>query len=90
MDWTKFSTQTLDDAAKAGNRVHFDLTNVKDVGNVLVNKGPYANTVTGNEIRYLLTNWGRFRNTVTFWNGVKIGPDGAFGVRVPAPWEVNP
>jgi RHS repeat-associated protein len=70
-----FSKKTLDQAAAIGTRIHFDLTYVDDLQNVLKNTGPYANTITGEELRYIYANWDRFGKLVTFYvNGVPIKP----------------
>lgn len=78
MSWTEFSYRTLDRAAATGRPTRFDLTHVEDIQGVLNNRGPYANTVTGRELRYLRQNWNRFEgNTFFYKNGAEVG----------LPWE---
>lgn len=69
LSFTQFSLQTLDEAAAAGTNVRFDLTNVKDLKGVLAGTGEFANTVTGQELRHIATNWDRFRSVVSFYRG---------------------
>jgi RHS repeat-associated protein len=77
LSWEEFSTQTLDSAAVNGRMVRFDLTHVEDLPGVLNNTGEWASTVTAHELRYLQSNWSRFRNVTHFYKN---------GVEVAAPW----
>lgn|GEM_PF-1278260 len=77
LSWEEFTTQTLDSAAANGRMVRFDLTHVEDLPGVLNNSGEWANTVTGHELRYLQSNWSRFRNVTHFYKN---------GLEVAAPW----
>ena len=47
-------------------KILFDLTNVSDLKNVLAGTGEYANKITSQELRYIMANWNRFKNVVTF------------------------
>ena len=47
-------------------KILFDLTNVSDLQNVLAGTGEYANKITSQELRYIMANWDRFKNVVTF------------------------
>jgi hypothetical protein len=49
--------ETLDKAAATGRKVHFDLTHVEDLANILAGKGKFANTVTAQELRHITPNW---------------------------------
>ena len=68
----QFSLETLDRAATRGQKVHFDLTHVKDLANVLAGKGELANTVTAQELRHVAQNWEKFKNIVTFYVDGKV------------------
>lgn len=52
--------------ASEESRILFDLTNVSDLQNVLAGTGKYANNVTSQELRYIMENWDRFKDVVTF------------------------
>jgi RHS repeat-associated protein len=74
VSWEEFTMQTLDNAASSGRSVRFDLTHVEDLPGVLHNSGEWANTITGHELRYLQSNWSRFRGVTHFYrNGVEVG-----------------
>lgn len=77
--WTEYSLSTLDRASSRRQAVHFDLTNVDDLNGVLNNTGAYANSVTAQELRYIMDNWGKFSNNVKLYNFNKGG-------KVGAPW----
>ena len=47
--------------------VIFDLTNMKDIPGVLKGTGQWADSVTGDELRYIQANWARFQGNVTFY-----------------------
>lgn len=64
--WIDFSKATLDRVAAAGGKILFDLTNVSDLQNVLAGTREYANKITSQELRYIMANWDRFKNVVTF------------------------
>jgi RHS repeat-associated protein len=77
LTWEQFTTRTLDDAARSGRAVRFDLTHVDDLSGVLNNTGEWADTITGHELRYLRANWSRFHGIAHFYRD---------GVEVVAPW----
>jgi hypothetical protein len=77
MGWEEFSKQQLNQAASTGRTVIFDLTNMQDISGTLDGTGPFANTVTGAELRHIQLNWGGFQQNVKFMNG---------GVYVGVPW----
>jgi hypothetical protein len=77
LGWLEFSKQTLDAAAASGRPVIFDLTNMRNTAGVLSGTGVFANTVTGDELRYIQSSWDTFQGNVTFMNG---------GVTVGVPW----
>jgi hypothetical protein len=75
--WLQFSIQTLEDQLEAGGKIRFDLTNMIDVEGALKGTGPWGNTVTAGELRYLQQNWSRFSNSTSFYRN---------GLQVAAPW----
>ena len=57
----------LDDAVISGNKVRFDLTNMKNIEGVL-NGSAYQVETTTAEIRHIIENWGNgFNKIVTFY-----------------------
>ncbi len=70
--FVQFSLETLDKAAASGRKVHFDLTHVKELENVLAGKGKFAGSVTAQELRYIAQNWEKFKNIVTFYREGKV------------------
>ena len=76
-DWPEFSKQQMDAAVASGNKIHFDLTEVKNLDGVLQNSGQYADSVTAVELRYIRDNWPRFKDSVKFY---------IHGQEVKAPW----
>lgn len=75
--WKKFTTQVLDEAALTGRQVHFDLTYVEDVTNILAGQGRWAENVTSVELRYIRDNWNSFAAKPKFYLD---------GREVPPPW----
>jgi RHS repeat-associated protein len=70
----QFSAQTIEKTAFLGNKIHFDLTNVKDISGVLKGTGEFGKTVTAFELQYIKANWSHLSNTVIFYkNGVVTG-----------------
>jgi len=69
LTFTQFSLQTLDEAATAGTKIRFDLTNVKDLKGVLAGTGEFADTVTAHELRHIAGNWDKFKGVVSFYRG---------------------
>jgi hypothetical protein len=65
----QFSKQTLDAAATSGRPVIFDLTHMRDIPGVLSGTGKFANTITGQELRYIRANWPQFEGNVKFVKG---------------------
>lgn len=80
LGWVEFSLLTLDRVAEAGGTVIFDLTHMDGIADVLSGIGPFAQTITGVELRYVRDNWPRFKAIVQFYEQ---------GVRRAAPWEQN-
>jgi hypothetical protein len=68
----QFSLETLDQAAASGRKVHFDLTHVKELEDVLLKKGKFADSVTAQELRHITQNWEKFKNIVTFYREGKV------------------
>ena len=79
LNWIEFSLRVLEEAAESGTMVRFDLTSVEELPGVLAGHGRFANTITAVELRYLRTNWERFRSIVKFYDR---------GREVLAPWEM--
>ena len=77
LSWLDFSKQQIDATAAAGNKIHFDLTNVSDLNGVLNNSGKYADTITAGELRYIKDSWSRLGDSVKFYMN---------GIEVKAPW----
>jgi RHS repeat-associated protein len=76
MGWTEFSRQVMEEAVSRGVKIHFDLTHVENIEEVLA--GTFkADAVTSYELRYLRDNWERFQSTVTFYRNGQV---------VNAPW----
>jgi hypothetical protein len=73
----EFTLETLDRAAATGQKVHFDLTYVKDLDNLLAGKGQFAEKITSQELRHIAKNWEKFKDVVTFYKD---------GKAVQAPW----
>jgi hypothetical protein len=67
----------LADAASSGRQVHFDLTNMKDLDDVLANQGKYADATTSVELRYIRDKWDTFETKPKFYRD---------GAEVPAPF----
>jgi hypothetical protein len=76
--WAELSKHALDDAASKGKQVHFDLSHMDDLDNVLAGKGPHADRVTSKEIRHIRDNWDNFQVKPKFYKN---------GVEVPPPWS---
>lgn len=66
--WLSYSKLIMDETVEAGNKIHFDLTYMDDIDNILNNTGPYANLVTAGELRYIRDNWFKFDGAVKFYN----------------------
>ena len=72
LDWFEFSRMTLDKAAKTKRSVYFDLTYIEDLKGVLAGTGQYADTITGQELRYIVNNSKIFKPIVTFFYKSKV------------------
>lgn len=70
-DWLRFSTDTIDDTARQGNFIHFDLTNMQDLEGILNGTSPYVGRITSGELRYIRDNWDRLSGNVKFYNNGK-------------------
>jgi hypothetical protein len=77
MSWVAYSEQVMEQQLAAGGQIRFDLTNVQNISDVLSGAGQWGRSVTAAELRYLRSNWPRFSNNVTFYEG---------GVAVSPPW----
>ena len=73
----EFSAQTIEKTALLGNKVHFDLTYVKNLSGILKGTGEFSDSVTAFELQYIQANWGHLSNSVVFYKNGQI---------VPAPW----
>lgn len=70
-----FTKSTLNEAAQTGKQVHFDLTHVEEVENVLKGEGKFANKITSVELRHIRDNWENFAVKPKFYSGgSEIGP----------------
>ena len=77
-DWITRSVNILNKFTNRGSIIHFDLTHVVDIENVLNGKGKYAKTVTTGELRYIRDNWTRLSKSVKFYKN---------NTEVNAPWQ---
>ena len=66
-DWVSYSLKVLDNTLNSGSIVHFDLTHMENILEVLNNKGKYAKAVTSVELRYICMKWNKFKNSVIFY-----------------------
>jgi hypothetical protein len=65
--WVAFSKTTMEDALRAGNKIHFDLTHFDpNMDHYFVN-GERRIPVTWEEVKYLECFWDRFKNNVIFY-----------------------
>jgi hypothetical protein len=65
----------LERTVAQGTKIHFDLTTMDDLANILNNMGPYAAKVTSGELRYIRDNWSRLSNAVKFYvDGKEVIP----------------
>lgn len=76
--WKIVSKQKLAEAAQTRRQVRFDLTHVKDMNNLLRNRGEHAAKTTSQELRYIRDNWRHFKVKPKFYRG---------GIEVPPPWK---
>lgn len=71
----QYSKKMLDHAADSGQKVHFDLTHVSDIDNVLAGKGQFSDNITSVELRYIRDKWDDFKTKPSFYrDGVEIDP----------------
>ncbi|MEZ6184143.1 MAG: hypothetical protein R3F62_03920 [Planctomycetota bacterium] len=75
--WISLSTETIEEVVSSGGKIHFDLSNVQCLDDILAGVGEFADSVTGHELRYLRDHWERLREGVTFYRG---------GREAAAPW----
>jgi hypothetical protein len=74
LSWEQFSEIAMEGCRASGNRIHFDLTHMRDLEKVLAGDA-FVGKVTTHELLYLRTHWGRFSGTVIFYrNGVETDP----------------
>lgn len=69
--FVQHSIDTMEQALRNSDNIHFDLTNMNDIDNILNNQGQFANAITSQEIRYIRNNWHRFKNSVRFYKNKK-------------------
>jgi len=77
LTWEQFSAQNIEQVAFLGNKIHFDLSFMKDIPGALSGTGPWGSKVTAFELRYIQANWTRLSNSVIFYRN---------GTVVEAPW----
>ena len=64
----------LKQAAKSRQQVHWDLTHMDDIANLLARKGKYADAITSLELRFIRDNWDEFLVKPKFYrNGIEVG-----------------
>jgi len=66
-NWVDCSLKTIEKWHERNLTIHFDLTNMQDIPNILKNIGEFADTVTSHELRYIRDNWSRLKNTIRFY-----------------------
>jgi len=72
-DWLSRSKYHLEVCISNGNYVHFDLTYMEDIPNILIGIGRFADKITSDELRYIKKHWERMRNNVKFYkNNVEV------------------
>jgi hypothetical protein len=75
IDTFEFSKRWMENTLKNGDKLHFDLTHMDDLPGIVANTGRFANTITAQELRYLMVNWNRFQSIVIFYrNDVPVRP----------------
>ena len=67
LTWTQFTVLVMEQALSDGHRIHFDLTHVEELDDVLACRGPWADKTSAFELRYLMAEWDRFHAHVTFY-----------------------
>ena len=77
MGWHEYTVVVLNEAARAGRLILFDLTYVQDLDNLLQGLGLYASTITATELRHIYLNWTAFGAVVIFYEN---------GAQREAPW----
>jgi hypothetical protein len=75
--WGQFTRDTLENAAASERQVHFDLSHMKDMDNVLAGEGKFGESVTAEELRHIRDNWDKFKVKPKFYMD---------GREVPPPW----
>ncbi|CAM2005448.1 RHS repeat-associated core domain-containing protein [Acanthopleuribacter pedis] len=55
--------------------LRFVLDGIEEIDKILLGKGSYSHSVTSKELRYIHSNWSRFKNKVKFYeNGLEVKP----------------
>ncbi|MCL2017095.1 MAG: hypothetical protein FWG68_12705 [Defluviitaleaceae bacterium] len=70
-EWAKYSISIIEEWCKKGLFIHFDLTYMEDIENILNNAGTFAECTTSHELRHIHQNWNKLSNTVKFYKNEK-------------------
>lgn len=87
LDWKHFSIGVMREVLVDGGCIHFDLTHMRGLPDLLDSEGEWGGTVTAHELRWLRQRWDRGDGGIVFWTAVEYRDDEAWGRRVEAPWE---
>ena len=66
-DWIARSIHHLNLLIKHNNVLHFDLTYMEDIDNLLIGNGIHADKITSYELRYVRDNWSIFKFNTKFY-----------------------
>ena len=91
LDWVHFSIQIMREVLAEGGAIHFDLTHLRGLPDILDGEGAYGSAVTSRELRWLRGRWERdAAAAIVFWTEVEYRGEEAWGRQVPPPWEWSP
>ena len=75
--WYKRSKMAINTCVNMGFKIRFDLTNMSNISGILINKGTHSGSETAKELRYIMKEWDRLKDSVVFYIN---------NVEVDAPW----
>lgn len=87
LDWSHFCIEVMREVLAGGASIHFDLTQMRGLPDLLEAEGEWGATITAHELRWLRQRWDRGDGGIVFWTAVEYRDDGAWGRQVEAPWE---
>ncbi|MCL1986840.1 MAG: hypothetical protein FWG64_02580 [Firmicutes bacterium] len=65
--WANYSIAMIQEWCSQGLSIHFDLTGILDMDDILANRGKYADCITSKELRFIKENLKKLANTVKFY-----------------------